>query len=70
MWSGLTKKLKMQSDAPNVLGTSGDDRPDETTDLGIDTLPLGGTDHADRHNKGQLMVQDKLLDSASRVVPD
>ena len=43
MWSELTKKLKMQSDDPNVLGTSGDDRPNQTTYLGIATVPPGGT---------------------------
>ena len=48
MWSGLTKKLKMQSDYPNVFGTSGDDRPDETTDPGIATIPPGGTDPAQK----------------------
>ena len=36
----------MQSDYPNVFGTSGDDRPDETTDPGIATIPPGGTDPA------------------------
>ena len=38
MRSGLTRRLKMQSGDPNVLGASGDDRPDETTDSGIVTF--------------------------------
>ena len=36
----------MQSDDPNVLGTSGDDRPDGITYPEIDTLPLDETDPA------------------------
>ena len=42
----VVQKLKMQSDDPDVLGASGEDRPDETTYPGIDTLPSGGTDPA------------------------
>ena len=36
----------MQSDDPNVLNATGDDRPVKTTDSGIATLPPGGTDPA------------------------
>ena len=44
----------MQSDDPNVLNATGDNRPDETTDSGIATLQLeSGTGvRADRHNEG------------------
>ena len=56
-WSGLINKLKLQSDDPNVLNATGDDRPDETTYLRIATLPPGGNRsgtrvRADRPNKG------------------
>ena len=36
----------MQSNDANVLGATGDDPPDETTDSGIATLPSGWTDPA------------------------
>ena len=36
----------MHSDDSNVLNATGDDRPDETTDSGIATLPPGGADPA------------------------
>ena len=57
MWSALTKKLKMQSDHPNVLNATGDDPSTETIDSGIVTFQPRGTDLAP-----ESMLTDTMMD--------
>ena len=55
----------MHSDDPNVLNATGDDRPDETTDSGIASLPPGGADPAP-----ESMLTDTTRDPGTVVADD